>query len=308
MYMQDLTGAILLSNNYPDKIGQYSDYFPAEWREKVSRRPKEIGVKRLRGGHTYDKEFIDKFNKSFIQHAVRWAEFDHPNVARCIGYAFDFGPMPAIVMEHYKRGNLMDYMKAKSTSFEEKLGLVGDIARGLNYLHTLDPPVVHGDLRAANVFVDNERHAVIADYELVHIIGPQDFTSYKPAGTARWIAPELTLAEDDYDGPKYSKASDIFALAMTIMEVVTGEVPFASKKQDIAVMRLISEGKRPDLPVEISRHGWFKELVEKCWDRNPNLRPTARDIEDALNKVAQPPSQTWYSYYFSQILGYFLHY
>jgi len=62
----------------------------------------------------------------------------------------------------------------------------------------------------ANIFVDDERNAVIADYQLVYVGDSGDAISYEPA---RWMAPELS------EGSDYTKAIDMFAFAMTIIEV-----------------------------------------------------------------------------------------
>jgi len=62
----------------------------------------------------------------------------------------------------------------------------------------------------ANIFVDDERNAVIADYQLVYVGNSGNVISYEPA---RWMAPELSESSD------YTKATDIFAFAMTIIEV-----------------------------------------------------------------------------------------
>ena len=98
----------------------------------------------------------------------------------------------------------------------------------LYYLHTLELPVIHGDLRGvrelkalmcivlrevlnqANVLVDDEGNAVIADYQLVYVGNSGNVISYEPA---RWMAPELSEDSD------YTEATDIFAFAMTIIEV-----------------------------------------------------------------------------------------
>jgi hypothetical protein len=68
--------------------------------------------------------------------------------------------------------------------------------------------------------VDNERNAVIADYELVHVGNSRKFSGYEPRAAARWIAPELSDSAGSGDANHdYTKATDIFAFAMTIIEV-----------------------------------------------------------------------------------------
>lgn len=73
----------------------------------------------------------------------------------------------------------------------------------------------------ANVLINAHGQAVLADYDLVSIIDSTDFTSAKVVGTCRWTAPELMLPpeNDEEYVPQYSFPSDIFAFAMTIVEV-----------------------------------------------------------------------------------------
>lgn len=54
----------------------------------------------------------------------RWATLDHKNVAKCYGYTHDCGVMPALVMQYYARGNVIEYLKEKIVSFSHKIHLV----------------------------------------------------------------------------------------------------------------------------------------------------------------------------------------
>ncbi|KAK2465006.1 hypothetical protein APHAL10511_003082 [Amanita phalloides] len=291
----DLTGKVHRTTDFPEHLGQHSDFYVGKPVDpKDVRLPSVFGIKVFRGGRAQDKDFMDKFYKNYMEKLSRWVEFEHDNIARCYGYATDCGPMPALIMDYYPRGNITQFLKAGDTSFNQRVELIRGIAEGINYLH--GKGVVHGDLRAANIFVDNAKRAKIADFELVYIIDTQEFTSYKPAGSARWIAPEIMTDADDelYGGPKYTNASDIFAFAMIIIEVFTGDVPFAAKRQDLAVLRIISEGKRPDIPDEVSKHQWLCQLMKQCWAQDPLARPTAEKIVQALTTNTHQPKTSWF--------------
>lgn len=81
-------------------------------------------------------------------------------------------------------------------------------------------PIAETVLRQGNVFVDNERNAIIADYELVHVGHSKRFSGYEPREAARWMAPELSdSAGSEDESPDYTIATDIFAFAMTVIEV-----------------------------------------------------------------------------------------
>ena len=86
-------------------------------------------------------------------------------------------------------------------------------------LDYLLPPCLHLDGKA-NVLIDADGHAVLVDYGLVFIIDSSDFTTTKIAGTCRWTAPELVeYSEEENSAPSFSLATDVFAFAMTTIEV-----------------------------------------------------------------------------------------
>jgi len=201
--------------------------------------------------------------------------------------------MPALVLEFYPNGNINEFVKQKSLNDEAKFSLIKEVALGMKYLHEFDTPTIHGDIRGANVLIDVKGHAVLADYGLVFIIDSTDFTTTKIVGTCRWTAPELMVPpenEEEY-ASTYSFSSDVFAFAMTIIEVFTEQPPFAEKKSDSAALFAIIGGKRPELPACIRAQG-LATLVERCWDSNPKTRPSADEICRTLEPVCTVPSWT----------------
>ncbi|KAF8736942.1 hypothetical protein AX14_013678 [Amanita brunnescens Koide BX004] len=295
----NFTGALERTTNDPLALGEFSDFYIAK--HNVPDLPEFVAIKAFRGSYVRTQNYIHLFTSRLNQCVERWKAFDHQNIAQCYGYALDCGLLPALVMRHYPDGNVVQYVSRENPSFDDRLRLVLDIAQGLKYLHTQEKPIVHGDLRGANVFVNNEKRAVIADYELGQVIEyRKNFTTIKPAGPTRWTAPELTshTGDDEDDGPHFTAATDIFAFAMTVIEIFTGNVPFATRKQDLAILRIIIEGRRPDIPEEISHRPWFSNLLQQCWDKDPAARPTAAQVVDILtNNFPSQPVSRWWSYY-----------
>ena len=93
-----------------------------------------------------------------------------------------------------------------------------DVARGLEYLHTLPSPVVHGDIKGANVLVDDDGCAKIGDFGLAKsteeiITGLT--TMDVPLGSIPWLAPELI----NESSPYHTTASDVWAFGYLALEV-----------------------------------------------------------------------------------------
>ncbi|KDQ17174.1 hypothetical protein BOTBODRAFT_105820 [Botryobasidium botryosum FD-172 SS1] len=146
-----------------------------------------------------------------------WKRLRHPNVMPFIGSIVFESPMRALflISPWMENGDLGTYIKANPKA--DRLRLLTQIATGLEYLHTSD--VVHGDLKAANVFISGTGDARIGDFGLSEVVSEmtgdtQGYSSaWKYGGNPRWQAPELW---SDY---KRTKPSDMFAFGRVIYEV-----------------------------------------------------------------------------------------
>ncbi|KAJ3553830.1 hypothetical protein NP233_g12558 [Leucocoprinus birnbaumii] len=158
-----------------------------------------------------------------------------------------------------------------------------EIAKGMEYLHSQN--VHHGDLKAANVLVDNNLRCVISDFgqsemksEAFSISG-----AAPPHGTLRWQAPELMRGTL----PHLTKEMDVYSYAVLCVEVLNwGTLPWAYT-DDFAVRRLVlDENERPSLPVG-SRYvtPGLQDLVRVCWDKDPAKRPPFSDIVIRMKAV-----------------------
>ena len=145
----------------------------------------------------------------------------------------------------------------------------------------------------ANVLIDEDGHARLADFGLLTIVSDSTTSSSsRSAGTTRWMSPELL--DPDRFGFKNSrptKESDCYALGMVILEVLTGRVPFP-RYTGLVVMRKVVDGERPGRP-QGAEAAWFTNdlwgTLEQCWSPQPNVRPTVEFISECLERG----SLTW---------------
>ncbi|TFK21726.1 kinase-like protein [Coprinopsis marcescibilis] len=178
-----------------------------------------------------------------------------------------------------------------SDNADVKLQWFKDITLGLTFLHGPKPPVLHGDLRCANIFLDDEGRCVLADFGLAFLIDASECTSTKAAGSSRWMAPEIMDPKSVQEHDPYhsfSAASDVFSLAMTAIEIFTGKPPFSKKSDGAAIMAVIS-GFRPDIPESITDNHSLAKVVRMCWDQNPNSRPSTSWVCYQLGLVSLSP-------------------
>ncbi|CAE6496849.1 unnamed protein product [Rhizoctonia solani] len=147
------------------------------------------------------------------------------------------------------------------------------IRAGLVYIHSKE--MVHGDLKPVNIMVSSEGEALIADFgnailkDLALLFAPTTTFSI----THQYAPPEHFSAENI---PVATKQSDVYSYGMTVLEILTGEVPFADKNI-IWLMRRASEGKlQPNQPSSISGDIW--SILLPCWAHDPSKRPPVSNI------------------------------
>lgn len=145
-----------------------------------------------------------------------------------------------------------------------------DLCRALHHLHQLG--VAHGDVRPANVFVSTDSRARLAGIGIKRGIGG---TATMSIEQARYAAPEFSL--DVVSTPE----SDVYALALTLLETVTGEVPFAA--DSLAVTLANRAGKLLPVSADI---GPIAVPIEKAGRPEPGDRSSAIDFGRALTQLA----------------------
>ncbi|KAL6974825.1 putative serine/threonine-protein kinase wnk11 [Sarracenia purpurea var. burkii] len=144
------------------------------------------------------------------------------------------------------------------------------ILTGLNYLHTHDPCIIHRDINCGNVFINgNDGQIKIGDLGLVAVVG-KSHAAHSLLGTPEYMAPELY--EEDYN-----ESVDIYSFGLCLLEMATGEIPYAAECQNVAqIYRKVTMGMKP---MAINRVGdpELKAFIEKCIGQ-PRKRPSASDL------------------------------
>ncbi|KAF8143673.1 kinase-like domain-containing protein, partial [Mycena galopus ATCC 62051] len=193
---------------------------------------------------------------------------------------------PILVMEYCQYGNVISYLRNPTiqTMNPNRIELAYDIACGIKYLH--DQKIVHRDLKAVNILVNSTRRAVLADFGLSSVL--QDIRtrsltiggSTKHDGTPYWTAPEV------YDGKRMTEKSDIYSMGLTIWELFSGELPYqdlpgVSSLVDFVLVR----NRRPERPSNLEDDDEIWKIIQKCWDRSPDLRPSAKEVQGDIGRL-----------------------
>lgn len=256
--------------------GGFGTVYKAKWKSL------DVAVKKLHASLSEDA--ID----AFVEETEVWQNLLFPSITKLLGICRN---PDCIVMDYKPHGSLHKFLqKNKSISWAAKQLLAKDIAAGLDYLHTLEKPVIHRDLKSLNVLISKENDqfkAFISDFGLSRAKRDISTKSGKTGGTLLWKAPEL------FTTGKCTFKTDIWALGMVFLELATGRKPYYDEDYDPAMIPgLIKDGTTPDIPSGTPAD--FTTIIKKCWSMKPNQRPTAAQIISLLEKsiIAKPASKS----------------
>ncbi|RLN90429.1 hypothetical protein BBJ28_00004523 [Nothophytophthora sp. Chile5] len=207
----------------------------------------------------------------------------HPNLVEFVGVAWNSVTNMLMVMEYLPVGDLATYLRyhVDSVSWEnEKFRLAIGVARALVYLHSLSPPVIHGDLRAGNVLLTEEMEAKLIGYGSSRSSVGSD--SNGAAGAPFWTAPEVLYGKD------YTEKADIYAFGVLLSELDTGKAPYYDAISSIGVrlkpVQILNEvihgTLRPSFSHECPRR--IRVIGVGCCQHDPERRPTAQQLLELL--------------------------
>ncbi|KAG9401159.1 hypothetical protein AC1031_009914 [Aphanomyces cochlioides] len=215
--------------------------------------------------------------QKFIWEIHLLSKIECPNVVQFLGVAWTKPSDMLLLTEYMDGGDLRQVLESnqikKKFTWTHKLKCALSIAEGLVFLHTMDPKIVHRDLKSRNVLLDSSFNAKITDFGIAREI--DDSTLTAGIGTYRWIAPEVLQ-----DG-HYSESADIFSLGVILSELDTEIIPYSDLRNnagkpftDTAIMAKVMSGElKPSFTPDCPR--WYVEFALECMALDPELRPPA---------------------------------
>ncbi|KIJ09453.1 hypothetical protein PAXINDRAFT_172480 [Paxillus involutus ATCC 200175] len=277
----DLTSHVVRQSVYPIAYGGWSDIWKCTLKQDSQSR--EVAVKSIRS-HILDDDDMRKKGKKLRRELKVWARLKHENILPLFGVATGFGPFTALVCPWMDNGTLTSYLEhnREQLSLRDRLELLRDAAAGLCYLHSCS--VVHGDLTGSNVLVSASGRAQLSDFGLSSIMVEFMGTSYLPSSmnaTARWVAPEIfTSYNDESLSWVPTEQSDIYSFGSIMLQVCSGEVPYANLQRDVQVLLALSRGVKPSRPQTAWMNDRIWDFIQRCWGEQSAKRPSA---EEALS-------------------------
>ncbi|MBX3312913.1 MAG: PASTA domain-containing protein [Actinobacteria bacterium] len=232
---------------------------------------RRVALKMLHDALADDTEFLRRFRAE----AQAAAALSHPNVLAVYDWGDD--DIAFIVTEYLGGGSLralLDQGGLLSPSQALAVGL--EAARALDYAHRRG--FVHRDIKPANLLFGDDQRLRIADFGLARALAEAAWTEPQGAmlGTARYASPEQAKGE------KLSGKADVYALALVLVEAVTGEVPFTA---DTTLGTLMA---RVDRPLEVPEAlGPLRRVLTRAGHPDPEQRIDARTMAAGLLRAAK---------------------
>lgn len=236
-----------------------------------NRLGRRVAIKVLHPGLASDEAFLRRFQSE----ARAAARLRHPHIVQ----VYDWGEDPGgayVVLEYLPGGSLREVLDAHGPLDPSQVAAIGSqAAQGLAHAHQRG--TAHRDIKPANLLFDDDGRLAIADFGLARAMA--DATWTEPAGvilgTARYASPEQAT------GQATGTATDVYSLALVLVEAATGSVPFSA---DTTVATLMArQGRRVEPTPELGPLG---PVVAAATDPDPAARPDANWLVGQMAALA----------------------
>ena len=236
---------------------------------------KNVAIKMLRYELSKDESFIKRFRRE----ANQVTNLEHPNIVASYTVG-EYKEQPFIVMEYIRGKTLKDYLREIGPlTAEEAVYVMIQICQGVDQAH--HQGIIHRDLKAQNVMIDDELNVKIADFGIALSSNEADMTQTNTImGSVHYLAPELAR------GSLATRGSDIYSLGILLYEFLTGSVPFKGEGAvNIALQHMENEiPSVRDTFDDLSENYDYiikKATAKKPSDRYPDVLEMIEDLRVA---------------------------
>ncbi|KAH0908498.1 hypothetical protein HID58_031819 [Brassica napus] len=264
--------------------------------------PASSGITRIRNRR-------EDNDSAFVNELESMSRLNHKNLVRLLGF-YDDAEERVLVYEYMANGSLADHLhnpRLEPLTWERRLAIALDAARGIQYLHDFAvPPVIHRDIKSSNILLDATWTAKVSDFGLSQM-GPTEeeevsHLSLRAAGTLGYIDPEY------YRLQQLTTKSDVYSFGVVLLELLSGHkaihmneeenprnvvdfvVPYILQDE---VHRALDRRIPPPTPYEIESVAHVGclavECVVPCGRERPSMAEVVSNLEKALDACLAAP-------------------
>jgi len=247
--------------------------------------------------HAIKKILFAENNEETIKlEIVKQIKLIHPNLLKILAWTEDSEAI-FLVIEYFSGVDLKEYLKTNQSNINvsNKLEILIQVADTLEYLHRLNTPIIHNEIKTQNVLISKDGKKLrLVDFLLNKDIKDTVNTSKEPNWSPAYLPPELLNNMNNQNGPGPSNPSsnepttfsDVYQFGMLVYEVLSGDSPFEKETIKDNIFNYICKGGRPnlkilgkDVPSDLIK------LIKSCWSQKAGARPKISEIKQELEKI-----------------------
>ncbi|CAF0722202.1 unnamed protein product [Didymodactylos carnosus] len=261
----------------------YSDHRKEIWHALWNDREVTAKVFKLR--HNYKQKMYRDFQQEFQKLRI----FNSPHVIPALGICND-PPNLILISQFMSCGSLFHVLHEDTNitlDFSRCLNFALDIAKGMEFLHQLQPLLASFHLNSKHVLIDAYFNTVsdkITDDLVARInLGDYKFTFFErdQITDPQWMSPEALQSSSDEIN---LKAADIWSFAIILWELNTRQIPFQDLSAMQCGMKIVFENLRLTFSNNFSNHH-LQKLIKICMNEDPTKRPTFDAVIPILEKI-----------------------
>ncbi|OEL26035.1 Receptor-like protein kinase [Dichanthelium oligosanthes] len=238
--------------------------------------------------------------KEFLAEAQTLTRIHHKNLVSMVGYCKD-GEYMALVYEYMSEGTLQEHVlgngrNGRYLSWAQRLRIALESAQGLEYLHRgCNPPLIHRDVKGANILLNSKLEAKIADFGLTKAFNRENGTQVSTnslVGTHGYVDPEY------YATGKPTTKSDVYSFGVVVLQVVTGRPAVLRDPEPTSIIQWsrqrLARGNiegvvDPRMRGDHDVNGVWKaaDIALKCTAQSSAQRPTMTDVVAQLQECLE---------------------
>src|SRR5579863_10585358 len=227
--------------------------------------------------------FTPRDKEGLLREARAASALDHPNIGVIYGLEESDEHQLFISMGYYEGENLAQKLSRGLIPVRESLDLAIQIARGLTAAHSRN--IVHRDIKPSNIIITKDNVAKIVDFGLARVVASVSSTqSISATGTLPYMAPEQIL------GQSIDRRSDIWALGIIIVQMITGSHPFVRPSTAAMTFAILNQPPAAlDAVPDKLRPILYRALSKKQQNRYARADEMLRDLEAARVEILSHP-------------------
>ncbi|CAD5118083.1 DgyrCDS6821 [Dimorphilus gyrociliatus] len=219
----------------------------------------------------------------------------HNNVLKFYGSILEPPTKSALLHEYCKKGSLQDLLEDDNFDLDWpfKYSIINDIVKGMQFIHS-SVIGVHGNLKSSNCLIDDRFIVKLCHFGLpsfLKLTEKQKENTHAFHESLLWTAPEILRTSKSKFSMECSQKGDVFSFGIIVQEIVLRSYPYSIERDTQSVediIKKIIEGckpvTRPLIPLDPGNRTAI-EITSKCWEEDPNDRPTFIELKQLIRKL-----------------------